>query len=120
MRSRACSKIRISLRIIIPIKVITPMMDVRPRVRFIKAKPINTPGNISPRAAIQTILMPYFLKLKSRKKKMMTMAMATPPKICGRASASYSISPPTSARTPCGNGISFFMISAILLSTGAA
>ena len=36
--------------------------------------------------------------------------MARPPKICGKASSPYSISPPTSLRTPCGRSISSCMI----------
>ena len=96
------------------------MMEVSPSMRFMSDSPMSAPGIMSPRAAMQTVVMPYFLKLKSRKKKMMTIEMATPQNICGRASASYSISPPTSALTPSGSGISSFMILATRCSTGAA
>ena len=67
---------------------------------------------------MQTVVTPYFLKLNSRKKNTMIMAMLMPAKICGSASLPYSISPPTSQRTPSGNSISSVMISAIRCSTG--
>ena len=96
----ACSKMRISLRIIIPIRVMRPKIEVRPKARFISPRPISAPGVIRARATIQMVVMPYFLKLNNRKKNTMIIAMVMPPNICGRASSPYSISPPTSQRMP--------------------
>ena len=54
----ACSKMRISLRIIIPIRVMSPKIEVKPNVLSIKPKPTNAPGNISDNAAIHIVVMP--------------------------------------------------------------
>ena len=97
----------------------SPKMEVSPKARFISPKPISAPGIISAKATIHTVVTPYFLKLNSRKKNTMTIAMTIPPKICGNASSPYSISPPTSLRTPCGTSISCCMMRAISFSIGA-
>ena len=115
----ACSKIRISLRIIIPIRVMSPKIEVSPKARSISPRPISAPGIISPNATIQMMVMPYFLKLNNRKKNTMTSAMVIPAKICGKASSPNSISPPTSVRTLCGICISSCIMRAISFSTGA-
>ena len=83
-----------------PISVMSPKMEVSPKARFISPRPISAPGIISARATIQTVVTPYFLKLNNRKKNTMIIAMVIPPIICGIASSPYSISPPTSVRTP--------------------
>ena len=69
---------RISLRIIIPMRVMRPKMLVRPIMRFMMPRPTSVPGSIRPKATMQSVVMPNRLKLNSKKKKMMIIAMMMP------------------------------------------
>ena len=85
----ACSKMRISLRIISPISVMNPKMVVSPIVVSVMKRPNMALGMNSMTANMQTNVSLYFLKLNSRKKKMIIMAMNSPAPSCGMLRVVY-------------------------------
>ena len=98
--SLACSKMSISLRIIMPMRVMKPNMPVRPSTLLAMSRPMMAPGMPRLMATMHTMAMENLRKLNSRKKKMSTMAMAMLTITSGVVSLFFSVSPPTSARTP--------------------
>ena len=103
--SLACSKMSISLRMIMPMRVMKPNRLVSPRILLAMSRPTMAPGMPRLMATMHTVAMENLRKLNSRKKKMSTTAMPRPAITSGVMSLFSSVSPPTSARTPRGRGI---------------